>query len=859
MVQAELEVVIKARDLLSSQIEKATGNVKRSINRNVKEPAKGAELAVRQIRRAFLALGGLVVLRRLSRGVTEFARSLSDAAKTAEELENRFQIAFGEGVKQAEAFAEAVKETTGRGILDTKETQTAFQVLFTGFGVAREQAQLLSESATQLAIDFGSFFDQAPSVAQQSLISGLVGETEVLRRRFNVAVNDILLRQEAARLGFLDLGEAIDPAARAIVTLSLAARQQSAAIGDAERTIDSFANTIVNIESQVRDLRAELGQELNDELLRLINNLGGVQGVVDLVRLGFSAIQSVITSFVGFLATEGTQAITGFLLAVKGLADIAPGFDELERSLGAVLDAPIFKAAQLRLEIQKVQQEYDALSGVAGSAGLPDPSTFGVSGPTIDFERELLAEELARLQAELAEVDALVPQVGEKIRQAFGAAGSDSPTARLREELAEIKRELDTFNIPALEGLGASSETIAVLDEFGIRAAFNTEQAEDLAQVLQNAVVIAFKDTGDAADGAGESLSAMEQRIAAAVDEYNKSERVQRANIEAATGYSSALEAVEKASGKFTLSLREQRQQLVAQRDAALAALTQYAELGDIQDPQLTQAIEAVNRAFRDQVAGLKEVTSENIVTRIEVNRLTEAVKDFIRSGDEVSNVFEAFIRGGQRLGESVISANRAVAASKDVAKSQAEAAKEVNRTSSAVQGGLVSAFDELTPSIERSDNALQNFLATLLEVVQRAALSQLVGNLFSGFGTEDPGAGAGSLAGAQGSVIGGGIGALAGAIGAGGSGAGTKSFQPPFAASASGGTQLTAQAASGGLRSVVNHYYTQTLQASALDAASFADFLARSENRSAVSDVFQARLLEDTTLRHTLDPEYTV
>lgn len=681
--KATLEIVAKAKDEFSAELRKQLRTLKGDIDRNVSKPSREASKAVRGISTAFKGLVGIVVLRRLSREAFEFAKNLSAVGSEATELQNRIKVSFGDGVGRLREFSEELKATTGRGILDTQETASAFAVLFKGLGTTQEQAQKLSEQATKLTTDFSSFFDLDPTQGRQSLLSGLVGETEVLRRRFNVAVNDQLLKAEALRLGYKELGPALNPAVRAIATLSLAARQQSVAIGDAERTSHEFANTMRNIGSQVRDVRAELGEKFNDELLKLITNLGGVDGVVAAVTVGLEGLQSGLVGAVRFLATDGTQALVGFLQAGKNVIGLLGGDTS---GIDAFLEQPLLKVQQLQLEIKE-------LEAVIADGDLLNVTKGGEALFTLTFGTGRAKERLAEARAELAQLEREVPDVAAKMEEAFR-----------------------TLSPPALDF--SQSEIIFpdISTQLAGQLAANPSETLELPNVasLQGIDVIAqaAPDFDILAGSIGGTGSALSELDAIAKEAAQSMQDQAEANLRATqelSGFKTISELTASAQSKFNRTAIEQRDLLREQRDATLAFIESFQKAGATEE-QVELATRAANRAFQDQVDQIKNLPPV------------------------VDSATDAFLRFGQVAGKAILEANKKIAKSAD----------ETNTYGSAIESGLASGFNALAPSISRSTNELQNFTAALLQAIQVAASSELAKNLIGVFSSAIGGAAAG-------------------------------------------------------------------------------------------------------------------
>ena len=126
----------------------------------------------------------------------------------------------------------------------------------------------MSTSVVELAGDLASFNNVSPQEALEALRSGLVGETEPLRR-FGVNINDAALKAQALKDGLIkSTKEGLTPAQKAQAAYSLIMEQTKTAQGDFARTSDGMANKTRIASAQFKDAAASLGNDLLPGLRR---------------------------------------------------------------------------------------------------------------------------------------------------------------------------------------------------------------------------------------------------------------------------------------------------------------------------------------------------------------------------------------------------------------------------------------------------------------------------------------------------------------------------------------------------------------------------------------------------------------
>ena len=113
---------------------------------------------------------------------------------------NLFHASMGEYASEAKEYAEKVGEILGIDPGEFMRNQGTFNTIIKGFGVANEQANLMSKNLTQLGYDISSFYNISFENAMQKLQSGISGELEPLRR-LGYDLSVARLQEDALALG----------------------------------------------------------------------------------------------------------------------------------------------------------------------------------------------------------------------------------------------------------------------------------------------------------------------------------------------------------------------------------------------------------------------------------------------------------------------------------------------------------------------------------------------------------------------------------------------------------------------------------------------------------------------------------
>lgn len=140
--------------------------------------------------------------------------------------------------------------------------QGVFNTIISGFGVASDQAYLMSKNLTQLGYDLSSFFNISYEDAFQKLQSGISGELEPLRR-LGYDLSVARLQQEALNLGIEKSVMEMTQAEKSQLRYYAIMTQVTVAQGDMARTLNAPANQLRVLQAQVTQCARALGNILS--------------------------------------------------------------------------------------------------------------------------------------------------------------------------------------------------------------------------------------------------------------------------------------------------------------------------------------------------------------------------------------------------------------------------------------------------------------------------------------------------------------------------------------------------------------------------------------------------------------------
>ena len=291
---------------------------------------------------------------------------------------NLFSVSMGEYAEEAQKYAEAVGELMGIDPGAWMRNQGVFNTIISGFGVASDQAYLMSKNLTQLGYDLSSFFNISYEDAFQKLQSGISGELEPLRR-LGYDLSVARLQQEALNLGIEKSVMEMTQAEKSQLRYYAIMTQVTVAQGDMARTLNAPANQLRVLQAQVTQCARALG---NIFIPALNAVLPYAIALAKILRI----LASAIASFFGFELPEVDYS--GISAGASAVGDLADGAGRAAGGLGdATKAAKKLKNAMLGIDELNIISPNDSSSGSGGAgAGAGVGSGVGVGGSDLGID-----------------------------------------------------------------------------------------------------------------------------------------------------------------------------------------------------------------------------------------------------------------------------------------------------------------------------------------------------------------------------------------------------------------------------------------------------------------------------------------
>jgi hypothetical protein len=269
MATRTLQIVLAG----DNQASKAFRQLERDADRTGKSVGGFASVSSKGFSRVGVAARGMQAVAG-GAAVLLAKQFVTGASDINESLAKNEQL-FGRHATMIDKWSKSTARNLGVSRAEALESAGAFGSLFETIGLADQPAARMSRRFVQLAADLASFHNATPVEALEALRSGLVGESEPMRR-FGALLSETRVKAEAYASGIAKAGEELTEQQKVQARYQLILKDTQSAQGDATRTGDQFAGQMRRLKAQVQDAGAAIGAELIPFVLRAARGLNNM-------------------------------------------------------------------------------------------------------------------------------------------------------------------------------------------------------------------------------------------------------------------------------------------------------------------------------------------------------------------------------------------------------------------------------------------------------------------------------------------------------------------------------------------------------------------------------------------------------
>jgi hypothetical protein len=384
------------RDLSAVKAEvAATGRPTAEQSAKMRQLATETRKAVRTQKELAASLGkaGTMMTRFVTLPVALALGYSTKAASDLNEAVTKTDAVFGTSAKAIHDMASTSAKDLGLSKRAAEDAAGSIGALVRPMGLSQSAAADMSTSLVRLSADLASFYNSSGEEALTAIRSGLVKESEPLRR-FGVSLSAARVQAVAYASGLAKVGETLTSAQYAQATYAIILEDTKIAQGDFDRTAGGLANRMRIAKASFEDAAATLGSQLLPVVTELVSvaanlaqgftHLPGPVRTFVLVAMGIGLVAGpilLVTSKVVLLRTQLATVRTEAVGATGALGTMA---SVAARALGATMAA----YAGISYFTNKRSGAADAY--VRGITGDVDASTAaGIDRARRKLEREL--------------------------------------------------------------------------------------------------------------------------------------------------------------------------------------------------------------------------------------------------------------------------------------------------------------------------------------------------------------------------------------------------------------------------------------------------------------------------------------
>ena len=246
MEQDRIETVLSVVDNYTREIERYRNELK-TVTKQISDMGNTSGGATSGVEKLLASLGGIKGILAglgIAVGIKEIAKlgmSCINAASEIKELNNVLDQIFEKGSKDVAEWANAISTNVGRASFELRQQAAIFGSIFKASGIKTEDLQGMSMALSQLSADFSSFYDNNMEEVFTALKSAVTGQAVPLMR-YGIVLNETTAAEYALSQGIKTKWQEMSEAQKQIIRYNFLMEKTKFVQGDADRTIDSYAN-----------------------------------------------------------------------------------------------------------------------------------------------------------------------------------------------------------------------------------------------------------------------------------------------------------------------------------------------------------------------------------------------------------------------------------------------------------------------------------------------------------------------------------------------------------------------------------------------------------------------------------------
>jgi hypothetical protein len=331
---ASIDKTVEALNSLYSSLNKIynlTNTSGKKINKLLDAPKSSKKSGINTLLNIGKWGAILYTARRLGRVVGDIAQKGADYTETL----NLWQVAMGDNLGIATEFVNKMNEAYGVSEKTLMNAQAIFKNMLGSLGeISDEMAYSLSEGVTQMALDYASLYNQTFEQAFTKFQAALAGQVRPIRSVAGYDITENTLFQLYQSLGGTKTMRQLSRTEKQLLSILAIFNQMEAsgAIGDLDKTMESFANQSRVAAESFQEILSYSGILLTHGIEQL-----GLMVYLNAALIFAGDLLKAIANDLGAIKSYGDP----FASITEGATEASDAYDEIQ---GKLLDFDKFRS-----------------------------------------------------------------------------------------------------------------------------------------------------------------------------------------------------------------------------------------------------------------------------------------------------------------------------------------------------------------------------------------------------------------------------------------------------------------------------------------------------------------------------------
>lgn len=266
-VQTAIDNIVKTINQMEENINSAMKNASKSINDSANRIVKSTnkisnsmsslgektKSSSKSIGSSILSIGKTLVAVKIFQWITKFSEKMFMLSSDMAEVENLFQVSFGNMSKDAEEFANSLQKAWGVDTTPIKEQTAYLNQMFKSMNFGKQTAYDMATSLEQLSYDMSSLYNIDQETMYKKLQSGMAGQIRPLKS-LGVLIDDTTIKQYAMNKGIWNGVGVMNQQQKALARYYAILDQTKSSVGDFSRTIEQPQNQLRILQSRLNSI-----------------------------------------------------------------------------------------------------------------------------------------------------------------------------------------------------------------------------------------------------------------------------------------------------------------------------------------------------------------------------------------------------------------------------------------------------------------------------------------------------------------------------------------------------------------------------------------------------------------------------